>query len=194
MSQRSGFKTLADMVAAAKAKPGSINYGSAGNGSAGHLAMEYFASEAGIELTHVPYKGSGPMLTDLIGGQTQATFNGLPSLVAQIKGGALVPLAVGSGARAASLPEVPTIAESGYPGFETSQWYGLMAPAGTPEAIIKRLQSEVVLALKSPEGTKRMREDGALLVGDTPQEFTAFIAQERARWGEVVKKAKINVD
>ncbi len=194
VSQRAGFKTLADMVAAAKAKPGSINYGSAGNGSAGHLAMEYFASEAGIELMHVPYKGSGPMLTDLIGGQTQATFNGLPSLVAQIKGGALVPLAVGSGARAASLPEVPTIAESGYPGFETSQWYGLMAPAGTPEAIIKRLQSELVVALKSPEGTKRMREDGALLVGDTPQEFTAFIAQERARWGEVVKKAKINVD
>lgn len=194
VSQRSGFKTLAEFVAAAKAKPGSINYGSAGNGSAGHLAMEYFAAEAGIELVHVPYKGSGPMLTDLIGGQTQATFNGLPSLVAQIKGGALMPLALGSSARASSLPEVPTIAESGYPGFETSQWYGLMAPAGTPTEIVSRLQTEVALALKSPEGTKRMRDDGALLIGDTPEEFARFIAQERARWGEVVKKAKINVD
>ncbi|MEI7567896.1 MAG: tripartite tricarboxylate transporter substrate binding protein [Alcaligenaceae bacterium] len=194
VSTRSGFKTLADLVNAAKANPGAINYGSAGNGSAGHLAMEYFATEAGIELTHVPYKGSGPMLTDLIGGQTQATFNGLPSLVSQIKGEALVPLAVGSAARASSLPEVPTIAESGYPTFETSQWYGLLAPAGTPEGIINQLQKEVVTALKSPEGTKRMREDGALLVGDTPQEFTAFIAQERRRWGEVIKKAKIRVD
>lgn len=194
VSQRSGFKTLADFVTAAKAKPRSINYGSAGNGSAGHLAMEYFAAEAGIELVHVPYKGSGPMLTDLIGGQTQATFNGLPSLVAQIKGGALMPLAVGANARASSLPEVPTIAESGYPGFETSQWYGLMAPAGTPTEIVNRLQSEVALALKSPEGTKRMREDGALLVGDTPQEFATFIAKEQARWGEVVKKAKISTD
>ena len=194
VSTRSGFKTLADLVNAAKANPGAINYGSAGNGSAGHLAMEYFATEAGIELTHVPYKGSGPMLTDLIGGQTQATFNGLPSLVSQIKGEALVPLAVGSAARALSLPEVPTIAESGYPTFETSQWYGLLAPAGTPEGIINQLQKEVVTALKSPEGTKRMREDGALLVGDTPQEFAAFIAQERSRWGAVIKKAKIRVD
>ena len=105
-----------------------------------------------------------------------------------------MPLAVGSSARASSLPEVPTIAESGYPSFETSQWYGLMAPAGTPTEIVSRLQTEVALALKSPEGTKRMRDDGALLIGDTPQEFAHFIAQERARWGEVVKKAKINVD
>ena len=194
VSQRARVSTLAELVSLAKSKPGSINYGSAGNGSAGHLAMEYFAAEAGIELTHVPYKGSGPMLTDLIGGQTQATFNGLPSLVAQIKGGALIPLAVGSSARAASLPEVPTIAESGYPGFETSQWYGLLAPAGTPADIITKLQKEIAVALQSPEGTKRMREDGAILVGDTPEAFTLFIAQERLRWGEVVKKAKINVD
>jgi len=194
VSLRSGFKTLADLVSAAKANPGLINYGSAGNGSAGHLAMAYFAAEAGIELTHVPYKGSGPMLTDLIGGQTQATFNGLPSLVSQIKGGALVPLAVGSAARALSLPEVPTIAESGYPNFETSQWYGLLAPAGTSMRIVNQLQKELVTALKSPEGTKRMREDGALLIGDTPQEFTAFIAQERSRWEDVIKKAKIRID
>ena len=187
-------KTAADLVAAAKAKPGAIKFASAGIGNQSQLAAELLAGAGGVNMLHVPYKGEAPALTDLIGGQTQATFNGLPSLVAQIKGGALVPLAVGSGARAASLPDVPTIAESGYPGFETSQWYGLMAPAGTPDAIVKRLQSELVIALKSPEGTKRMREDGALLVGDTPQEFTAFIAQERARWGEVVKKAKINVD
>ena len=133
VSEKSNYKTLADLVADAKKNPGKINYGSAGNGSAGHLAMEYFSSEAGMDLVHVPYKGSGPMLTDLIGGQIQATFNGMPSLMGQIKGGALRPLAVGSLERPKVLPNVPTIAESGYKGFETSQWYGIMAPAGTPQ-------------------------------------------------------------
>ena len=194
VGKSSGIKSLADLVSQAKKNPNKINYGSAGNGSAGHLAMEYFASEAGIDLMHVPYKGSGPMLTDLIGGLTQATFNGLPSLIGQIKGGALIPLAVGSATRSPSLPNVPTIAESGYKGFETSQWYGVIAPAGTPKVIINKLQKEIAIALKSKEGTKRMVEDGATLVGNTPADFEKFIKAEQVRWGAVITKAKITMD
>jgi tripartite-type tricarboxylate transporter receptor subunit TctC len=194
VGKSSGIKNLADLVNQANKNPNKINYGSAGNGSAGHLAMEYFASEAGIDLMHIPYKGSGPMLTDLIGGLTQATFNGLPSLIGQIKGGTLVPLAVGSATRSPSLPNVPTISESGYKGFETSQWYGVMAPAGTPKEIINKLHKEITIALKSKEGTKRMVEDGATLVGNTPEEFSKFIKSEQTRWGTVISKAKITMD
>jgi tripartite-type tricarboxylate transporter receptor subunit TctC len=194
VSEKSPYKTLADLVVDAKKNPGKINYGSAGNGSAGHLAMEYFSSEAGIDLVHVPYKGSGPMLTDLIGGQIQATFNGLPSLMGQIKGGTLRPLAVGSAERSKVLPNVPTLSESGYKGFETSQWYGIIVPAGTPQPIIDRLQKEISKALKSKEDSKRMLEDGAVLVGDTPAQFGAFIKLEQNRWAKVVEKAKITVD
>ena len=194
VSEKSPYKTLNDLVVDAKKNPGKINYGSAGNGSAGHLAMEYFSSEAGIDLVHVPYKGSGPMLTDLIGGQIQATFNGLPSLVGQIKGGVLRPLAVGSAERSKVLPNVPTISESGYKGFETSQWYGIMVPAGTPQAIIDRLQKDIANSLKSKEDSKKMLEDGAVLVGDTPAQFAAFIKSEQVRWAKVVEKAKITID
>jgi tripartite-type tricarboxylate transporter receptor subunit TctC len=194
VSSKSSYKTLADLVADAKKNPGKINYGSAGNGSAGHLAMEYFSAVAGIDLVHIPYKGSGPMLTDLIGGQIQATFNGLPSLMGQISGGALRPLAVGSSDRSRVLAKVPTIAESGYKGFETSQWYGIMAPAGTPKPVIDRLQQEIAKSLKNKEDSKRMLEDGAVLIGDTPDQFAAFIKVEQGRWGKVVERAGIQVD
>ena len=194
VSEKSPNKTLADFVADAKKKPGKINYGSAGNGSAGHLAMEYFSAEAGIDLVHVPYKGSGPMLTVLIGGQTQATVNGLPSLIGQIKGSTLRPLAVGSAERSKVIPNVPTISESGYKGFETSQWYGIIVHAGTPQPIIDRLQKEIVKGLRSKEDSKRMLDDGAVLVGDTPAQFGTFIKAEQARWAKVVEKAKITID
>ncbi len=194
VSEKSKYKSLGDLIADAKKNPGKINYGSAGNGSAGHLAMEYFCSEAGIDLVHVPYKGSGPMLTDLIGGQIQAIFNGLPSLMGQIKGNALRPLAVGSSERSKVLPNVPTISESGYKGFETSQWYGIIVPAGTPQPIIDRLQQEIAKGLKSKEDSRKMLEDGAVLVGDTPAQFGAFIKSEQGRWARVVEKAKITVD
>jgi hypothetical protein len=194
VSNTSPYKNLADLVADAKKNPGKINYGSAGNGSAGHLAMEYFCAVAGIDLVHVPYKGSGPMLTDLIGGQIQATFNGLPSLVGQIKGSTLRPLAVGSSERSKILPNVSTISESGYKGFETSQWYGIIAPAGTPKPIIDLLQKEIAKSLKNKEDSKKMLDDGALLVGDTPEQFSAFIKSEQSRWAKVVEKAHIQVD
>lgn len=194
VSEKSPYKTLADLVTDAKKNPGKINYGSAGNGSAGHLAMEYFSSESGIDLVHVPYKGSGPMLTDLIGGQIQATFNGLPSLMGQIKGGALRPLAVGSADRSKVVPNVPTLSELGYKGFETSQWYGIIVPAGTPQPIIDRLQKEIAKALQSKEESKRMLDDGAILIGDTPAQFSAFIKTEQNRWAKVIEKAKITID
>jgi tripartite-type tricarboxylate transporter receptor subunit TctC len=194
VSEKSAYKTIGEFVADAKKNPGKINYGSAGNGSAGHLAMEYFSSEAGIDLVHVPYKGSGPMLTDLIGGQIQATFNGLPSLMGQIKGSTLRPLAIGSAERSKILPKVPTLAESGYKGFETSQWYGIIAPAGTPRPIIDKLQKEIVKILQSKEDSNRMIEDGAILIGNTPEQFSSFSYAEQIRWGKVVQQAKITID
>jgi tripartite-type tricarboxylate transporter receptor subunit TctC len=186
--------TLADLVRKAKAEPGKLNYGSAGNGSAGHLAMEYFKQQAKVDIQHVPYKGTGPMLTDLMGGQTQLTFNGVPPIIGQIKGGKLRAIAVGSAKRVPSLPDVPTIAESGYPGFETSQWYGILLPAGTPAPIVERLHREIVAALAKPETTKRIVDDGGAAVGNTPAEFAALIAREEKRWGEVVRSAGVKPD
>lgn len=187
-------KSLAELVQLAKAQPGKLNYGSAGNGSAGHLAMEYFKMQAKIDIVHVPYKGTGPMLTDLLGGQTQLTFNGVPPIAGQIKGGKLRPIAVGSAKRVPSMPDVPTIAESGYPGFETSQWYGILVPAGTPKPIVDRLHREIVAALANPETTKRIVEDGGVAVGNSPAEFASLIDSEARRWGEVVRSAGIKPD
>jgi len=187
-------KTLAELVALARKEPGKLNYGSAGNGSAGHLAMEYFKMQAKLDIVHVPYRGTGPMLTDLLGGQLQMTFNGVPPIAGQIKAGKLRPIAVGSAKRVPSLPDVPTIAESGYPGFETSQWYGILVPAGTPAPVIERLHREIVAALKNPDTTRRIVDDGGVAVGDTPQEFAAVIASEAKRWGEVVRAAGVKPD
>lgn len=194
VNEKSPIKTLAQFVEDAKKNPGKINYGSAGNGSAGHLAMEYFSSEANIDLVHIPYKGSGTMLTDLISGQIQATFNGLPSLMGQIKGGTLRPIALGSSERSKIIPNIPTIAESGYKGFETSQWYGIIVPAKTPKAIIDTLQLEIAKGLNSKEASKRMLDDGAVLVGNTPEQFATFIKLEQSRWSKVIEKAKITMD
>lgn len=188
------IKSLAEFVKAAKDKPGKLNYGTAGNGSAGHLAMEYFKMQAGIDLVHIPYRGTGPMLSDLLGGQVEATFNGIPPIMSHIKAGKLRPLAVGSAARVPALANVPTVAESGYPGFETSQWYGLMAPAGTPRAIIDRLAEETRKALASDDAKKRISDDGGITAGGTPEQFAALIAKEKERWGKVVTTAKIQPD
>ena len=187
-------QTLAEFVNLVKAQPGKLNYGTAGNGSAGHLAMEYFKMEAKLDIVHIPYKGTGPMLTDLLGGRTQATFNGVPPIAGQIKSGKLRPLAVGSARRIATLPDVPTIAESGYPGFETSQWYGILVPAGTPPAIVERLQREIAAATRDAPAMQRVTEDGGVLVGNTPSEFAALIASEQKKWGAVIKAANVKPD
>ena len=187
-------KDLREFVALAKSKPGQINYGSAGNGSAGHLAMEYLKQVSGMELQHVPYKGTGPNITDLIAGRTQATSAGTPPLLPHVKSGKLRVIAVGTSKRLHSIPDVATVAEQGYPGFETSQWYGLNAPAKTPEPIIQRLAQAAAKAAKSPLVAERFKPDDAEPVGSTPQEYAAFIKKEQERWSKVVRAAHIKAD
>ncbi|HXJ54515.1 MAG TPA: tripartite tricarboxylate transporter substrate binding protein [Burkholderiales bacterium] len=187
-------KNLREFVALAKAKPGQINYGSAGNGSAGHLAMEYLKQVTGIELQHVPYKGTGPNITDLIAGRTQATSAGTPPLMPHVKSGKLRVIAVGTSKRLHSLPDVATVAEQGYPGFETSQWYGLNAPANTPEPIVRRLAEEAAKAANSALVLERFKADDAEAVGSTPQEYAAFIRKEQERWSKVVRAANVKAD
>jgi len=186
-------KDLREFVALAKSQPGKLYYGSAGNGSAGHLAIEYLKLVAGIDIVHVPYKGTGPNLIDLLAGRTQATAAGTPPLMPHVKAGKLRAIAVGS-KHLASLPGVATVAEQGYPGFETTQWYGLNAPAKVPAAIIKRLADEAAKAAKQPSVAERFAVDDAEPVGSTPEEYAAFIAAEQKRWGEVVRRAGIKAN
>jgi tripartite-type tricarboxylate transporter receptor subunit TctC len=187
-------KDLREFVALAKREPGKLYYGSAGNGSAGHLAFEYLKLVAGIDLVHVPYKGTGPNLIDLVAGRTQATSAGTPPLLPHVKAGKLRIIAIGSAKRISVVPDVPTVAEQGYPGFETTQWYGLNAPAKTPPAVIRRLSEEAAKAAKQPSVAERFAVDSAEAVGSTPQEYADFIAKEQARWGEVVRKAGIKAN
>jgi tripartite-type tricarboxylate transporter receptor subunit TctC len=180
-----------EFIAYAKAHPNELNYGTAGNASAGHLAMEYLKLVTGMQLTHVPYRGTGPMLTDLLAGRTQASSAGLPALLPQIRAGKLRAIAVGTHNRLAQLPDVPTVAEHGYKDFETSQWYGILVPAGTPRDIIKRLQEESLKALKSSAVTERFAHDSAIGGGGPPEEFAAYIAQQQKIWSDIVKRAGI---
>jgi len=184
-------KTFQEFIKLAKEKPGTLNYGSAGIGSAGHLAMEYLKQKTGIEMSHVPYKGTGPMITDLLSGQTQATFTGAPPLMPHIKADKLRPLAVGSAKRLETLPDVPSVAEQDYPGFETSQWYGILAPAKTPAPIVQKLAAEIHRALQNPEVIERFQHDGSIPTASTPEEFAAFIEKEAKLWGDIVKAAGI---
>ena len=187
-------KNLKEFVALAKQQPGKLNYGSAGNGSAGHLAMEYLKLVSGMDIQHVPYKGTGPNLIDLVAGRTQATSAGTPPLMPHVKSGKLRVIAVGTPKRLASLPDVATVAEQGYPGFETSQWYGLSAPAKTPPAIIQRLSQEAGKAAKNPALLARFAAEDAEAVGSTPQEYADFIAKEQARWKNVIEKSGVKAE
>ena len=185
---------LKEFIAAAKAKPGALNYGSAGNGSSGHLAFEYLKMVSGADIQHVPYKGTGPMLQDLLGGRIESSNAGAPALLSHIKSGKLRAIAVGSDHRIAALPDVGTVAEAGYKGFETSQWYGVMVKAGTPPEIVKKLNAEINKALKSSQVTQRYATDNAVAEVGTPEQFGALIAKEQARWREVVRKANITIE
>ena len=187
-------KNLGEFVALAKKEPGKLNYGSAGNGSAGHLAIEYLKLVTHIDIQHVPYKGTGPNLIDLVAGRTQFSAAGTPPLMPHVKAGKLRVVAVGTTRRLGVLPDVGTIAEQGYPGFETSQWYGLIGPAKLPDAIVNRLASESAKAAKSAALEKQLEPDSAEAVGSTPKEFADFIAKEQARWKEVVQRAHVKVD
>ena len=183
-----------EFVAYVKKNPGKLNYGSAGNASAGHLAMEYLKLVTGMFITHIPYRGTGPMLTDLLAGRTQATSAGSPALLPHIKTGKLKAIAVGTPQRLPALPDVPTVAEMGFKDFETSQWYGILVPAGTPKDVVKRLQEESQKALKSNGVTTRFAEDSAVGGGGPPEEFAAFITKQQKIWKEIVTKAGIKPD
>jgi tripartite-type tricarboxylate transporter receptor subunit TctC len=187
-------KDFREFVALAKARPGALNYGSAGNGSAGHLAMEYLKLATGMDIQHVPYKGTGPALQDLLGGRTEATSAGTPALLPHIRSGKLRAIAVGTPKRIAALPDVPTVAELGYPDFETSQWYGVSVVAGTPREIVLKLNAEINKALQSSQVTQRYATDNATAEIGTPEQYGAFIAKEQARWREVVRKAHITIE
>jgi tripartite-type tricarboxylate transporter receptor subunit TctC len=183
--------SVQELIALAKAQPGTINFASAGNGTILHLAGELFKAQANVEMTHVPYRGSGPALADLIGGQVQVMFANVPGTLQHVKSGKLRVLAATGDHRAASLPDVPTIAESGLPGFQAATWFGVLAPTGTPKEIVARLNAEINKALASPELVEHLRSEGADVVGGTPEQFRAFLKSEVDRWAPVVKAAGI---
>ena len=190
----SPFKTLGDLVAAAKKKPGEVNFASPGNGTVSHLASELFQSAAGIKLQHIPYKGSPQAITDMMAGQVQSYMSSVPTVLPHIKSGRLRPLAVTSTKRVALLPDVPTMSEAGYKGFEANTWFGLVAPAGTPPAVIDRINAEVNRLLKAPDMRDKFAAEGGGALGGTPQQFAAVLKADYAKWGKVVRDAGIKLD
>jgi tripartite-type tricarboxylate transporter receptor subunit TctC len=187
-------KSVKQLIALAKAKPGTLNYSSAGNGSANHLATARFAHMTGTQLVHIPYKGGGPAVVSIVSGETAVLFATIPSAIQHFQSGKLVPLGVSRAQRNAALPDVPTVAESGVPGYDAVEWNGAMVPAGTPSAAINRLHAAIVKAVAIPEVKERVTGLGADLVGNTPDEFRAFLKKELATWSKVVKEVGMRID
>lgn len=188
-----GVKNLKEFVALAKSKPGELNFGTTGVGAANHLVTELFDSKAGIKMTHVPYRGTALAVTDLLAGQVQVVFADPITALPHMKAGTLIALAVTSKERSPVAPEVPTVAESGYPGFDAIAWHGILAPAKTPPAIIARLNAEIVKALKDPETKSLLEKQAMQTVGNSPQAFAAFIKQDIAIWKQVAEQAKVEM-
>ena len=184
-------KSVQELIALARATPGKLNYASAGVGSVPHLAGELFKLLAKVNITHIPYKGSSPAITDLIGGQVSMFFDNMASAVPYVKAGRLRALAITIPQRSAVLPDLPTMIEAGVPGYEAYSWNGLVAPAGTPPAVVKRLAAEVAAVLALPDIREKMKGLGAEVVGNSPAEFAAFMDKESAKWGRVVREANI---
>jgi tripartite-type tricarboxylate transporter receptor subunit TctC len=180
-------KSVRELIALAKARPGQLNYASAGAGSATHLSGELLKNLAGVDIVHVPYKGTGPAVTALLAGEIELYFATVPAAAPMIRSGRLRPLGVSSARRAAALPEVPTIAESGLKGYETSTWHGVLAPAATPREIVQQLNAEIVRILNAPEVREKLIAQGLEPVGDTPEQFAAYIRSEIAKWAKVVR-------
>ena len=187
-------KSVQELVALAKSKPGQLNYGSGGNGSAAHLATEYLKLQSQTFMVHVPYRGTAPAVTDLVGGQIQLMFTGGPAVLPFVKSGQLRALAVSSSKRLNAMPDLPTVAESGYKGFEADQWYGIVAPAGTPKDIVGKLNAQINQALESSELKNRLQSEGAIAMPTTPETFGALIVREIARWKPVVRAGQIRAD
>ena len=187
-------KSVAELIAMAKAKPGQLNYASSGNGSGQHLFMAQFATMAGVQLVHVPYRGSGQATTDLLGGTVPISMPGTAGMVAHIKAGKLRPLATSGSTRAAQLPDVPTLAESGLAGYSAYVWMGLLAPKGTPQAVIERLNRELKVVLQVPELKAYFAEAGIEIVGSSPAEMDSYFREERDHWARVVKDTGAKID
>ncbi len=190
----SPIKSVKDLVEYAKANPGKVNFGSAGSASAQHLAGESFKIAAGIQMQHIPYKGSAPALTDLAGGQLQLMFDSMPSATPMINSGKLRAIAVTTTTRAKARPDLPTIAESGFPGFDISTWYAYWAPKGTPADVVEKLAASAAQALKNPEVIAKYEAMGAEPVGSTPAQFAAYVESEAKKWNDIVKKSGAKLD
>jgi tripartite-type tricarboxylate transporter receptor subunit TctC len=190
----SPYKSLGELIAAAKAKPGTINFATSGNGTVAHLATEMFQKEANVKLTHIPYKGASQGINDVIGGQVQVYVSSIPTLIGHIKSGKLRALAVTSAKRVDDLPQVPTIAESGYKGFEAVTWFGILGPANLPKDVTARLNTEINKALQTPELQKKLSDQGADVAGSTPEQFGKLVRDDIVRWGKVVKDSGAKID
>ena len=184
---------LQSFIKYAKANPGAVNYSSGGNGSAAHMTMAYLALQAGLKMQHVPYKGTAPAVTDLVAGQVQALFTGVPAVLAQIRSGQIKAIAVSSPQRIAALPNVPTVAEAGLPGFEADQWYGVVGPANMPADVVSKINSQINASLKSPAILERLQNEGAQPMPSTPQVFADLIAKDLARWRKVIIDRKMTL-
>ena len=190
----SPIKSMADLIARAKAEPGKLNYASAGNGTSLHLAMEYFKSVTGTDMSQIPYKGSAPMVTDLLGGQVDVMFDNLPNALPHVKAGKMRALAVTTAKRLPAVPEVPTVAEQGYPGFEVAVWYGLAAPKGTPKPILDKLNAELQKALKAEDVKTIFAAQGVEVLGGSVADFDKFFVAQDAKWAPVIQQAGIKAE
>ncbi len=188
------FNDVKGLIAYARANPGKLNYASTGNGSSNHLSFELFKTMTGVQVTHIPYKGSAPAVTDLIAGQVQVMFDNTPNVLPQVKAGKLKALAVSSKAHTPQAPEIPSVDEAGVPGYDVTVWFGVLAPAGTPREIVQRLHQEITRILLSSEVKERFAKAGVQVVAGSPEEFQRFLNAEVARWADVVKAANIKAD
>ncbi len=188
------YTTVKELIAAAKAKPGAIPYASTGSGTSNHLSMELFKMMSATDLTHIPYKGSAPAVTDLIGGQVQAMFDNVPNVIAHVKAGRLRAIAITSPKRSAALPDLPTVDEAGVPGYSVGVWFGLVAPVGTPRETVAKLNGEINRILALPDVKERFTQSGIDIVGGTPEAFGAHIREQVTTWGKVVKEANLKAD
>jgi tripartite-type tricarboxylate transporter receptor subunit TctC len=194
VASTSPFKKVADVIAAAKAKPGSLSYGQSGIGTSTHLAGELFKYMAKVDITSVSYKGGAPIINDLLGGHLPLSFNNIPESISQIRAGTLRPLGVTSAKRAAVLPDVPTIAESGVPGYDTSVWWGMLGPAGMPADLAAKISKDCSAALHSPAVKQRLDNLGATIAGSTPAEFAKLVRADYEKWGPIIKAAGIKAE
>jgi len=188
------YKNVKELIAYAKANPRKVNFGSSGSGTSIHLSGELFNALAKVDMVHVPYKGSAPAVTDLISGQIDIMFDNMPSAIQHVRSGRLKPLAVTTAKRSPELPDVPTIAEAGVPGYEATSWFGMFAPAGTPAAVIARLNAALAKVLADAEVKKKMAEQGAEPISEKPEQFAEFMRKESAKWGKVVKDSGASAD